>query len=217
MHSQRYATFLLGLPYSAAPQYPSSVGSIARPHEGHRFCGHSMLQHGLSADEWALVGDRLEDGFEMSQEQPPPLFLHANLLKHAGRSACRLSFPLWTCLVANQLSTSTDNRPGSTFQSVKTPSTDPSFLESDLRFKVSMYRGMCTDIWDGSLSLDGGAGNHGEEQVEGSFEMGRVGIEDFKQAWGGLLRDFEEVSAAACGKWREVAEDLYDWDCADVL
>lgn len=57
-----------------------------------------------------------------------------------------------------------------------------------------MYRGMCTDVWDGSPKLEGGAGNHGEGAEEGSFDLGRVWIEDVKDAYGGLLATFEDVS-----------------------
>ena len=61
-----------------------------------------------------------------------------------------------------------------------------------------MYRGMCTDMWDGYPRLDGGAGSRGEGAEPGGFELGRVRIEDAKEAYGGLLAGFEDVSGASC-------------------
>ncbi len=81
----RYATFFLGLAYTAVETYPGSVGSVVNAHDGHTFCGVAMLQHGLAADEWQLpdVQAKLRPGFE-PPKQPPPLFMHANLLKHSS-------------------------------------------------------------------------------------------------------------------------------------
>lgn len=81
----RYAAMFLGIDYTAVETYPASVGAVVPVHEGHTFCGIAMLQHGLTADEWQLpdVQDKLRPGFE-PPKQPPPLFMHANLLKHSS-------------------------------------------------------------------------------------------------------------------------------------
>jgi hypothetical protein len=51
---------------------------------------------------------------------------------------------------------------------------------------------MCTDIWD---AVEGGAGEGlGKKVKEGAYDGGRVAVIDFRTSWGGLLRDFEEVS-----------------------
>lgn len=192
----RYATFFLGVGYTAVEAYPASVGSVVPAHEGHTFCGIAMLQHGLAADEWQLpdVQDKLRPGFS-PPKQAPPLFMHANLLKHSsGESFIRLLTQTRGLPDHAHVPPSAGNRPGSSFQLVKYPDPSSAFLRTDLRFKVSMYRGMCTDVWDGSQSLEGGAGNHGEDAEQGSFELGRVQIEDAKEAYGGLLATFEDVS-----------------------
>lgn len=74
----------LGLGYSAAPHYPASAGSFAPPFEGHKFCGHTMVQFGLAPAEWIAVKDSLDPAFVPPVDHAPPLFLHANLLKHSG-------------------------------------------------------------------------------------------------------------------------------------
>ncbi|KAG9080416.1 hypothetical protein FRC06_006612, partial [Ceratobasidium sp. 370] len=56
----RYAFWALGLDYTAAPRWVSSVGRKSND----RFCGVGMLQYGLS------------------EPNPKPLFAHLNLLKH---------------------------------------------------------------------------------------------------------------------------------------
>ncbi|KAG9123912.1 hypothetical protein FRC07_013535, partial [Ceratobasidium sp. 392] len=61
----RYAFWALGLDYTPAPRWVSSIGSKSFDN---RFCGIGMLQHGLS------------------EPQPKPMFVHMNLLKHTSRS-----------------------------------------------------------------------------------------------------------------------------------
>lgn len=50
---------------------------------GHRFCGHTTLQYGLSVTEWNDL--KLDPGVT-PPDHAPPLFVHANLLKHSGES-----------------------------------------------------------------------------------------------------------------------------------
>ncbi|KAF8709259.1 putative Mannosyltransferase, partial [Rhizoctonia solani] len=59
----RYAFWALGLDYTPAPRWLSSLGSET----GSRFCGVGMLQYGIS-------------------EPPKPQFAHLNLLKHTFRA-----------------------------------------------------------------------------------------------------------------------------------
>ncbi|CAE6510870.1 unnamed protein product [Rhizoctonia solani] len=59
----RYAFWALGLDYTPAPRWLSSLGSETRG----RFCGVGMLQYGLS-------------------DPPKPQFAHLNLLKHTYRT-----------------------------------------------------------------------------------------------------------------------------------
>ncbi|CAE6524648.1 unnamed protein product [Rhizoctonia solani] len=59
----RYAFWALGLDYTPAPRWLSSLGSETRG----RFCGVGMLQYGLS-------------------DPPKPQFAHLNLLKHTFRT-----------------------------------------------------------------------------------------------------------------------------------
>ncbi|QRV88170.1 glycosyltransferase family 71 protein [Ceratobasidium sp. AG-Ba] len=61
--NQRYAFWALGLEYTAAPRWLSSLGSKTND----RFCGVGMVQYGLS------------------EPDPEPFFAHLNLLKHIYR------------------------------------------------------------------------------------------------------------------------------------
>lgn len=63
----RYAFWALGLDYTPAPRWLSSIGSKS---EG-KFCGVGMLQYGLSSTT--------------PEAHPKPLFAHLNLLKHIYR------------------------------------------------------------------------------------------------------------------------------------
>ncbi|GMK59208.1 hypothetical protein CspeluHIS016_0702230 [Cutaneotrichosporon spelunceum] len=58
----RWAMRILDLPYAPAPRWVSALG-IANELDKNKFCGHTMLQHDLVPPF-------------------PPLFVHANLLKH---------------------------------------------------------------------------------------------------------------------------------------
>lgn len=67
----RWAWRVLDIPYATSPRWMSALGFL-NPHEGGRFCGHTMLQYDLVTPK----------GFT----EPPPLFVHSNLLKHLGGS-----------------------------------------------------------------------------------------------------------------------------------
>ncbi|KAL1406138.1 hypothetical protein Q8F55_007821 [Vanrija albida] len=63
----RWAWRVLDIPYATSPRWMSALGFL-NPHEGGRFCGHTMLQYDLVTPPGMSV--------------PPPLFVHSNLLKH---------------------------------------------------------------------------------------------------------------------------------------
>ncbi|GAA5975820.1 hypothetical protein JCM11641_005883 [Rhodosporidiobolus odoratus] len=176
----RYAFYFLSLPFSLAPHYPSALGgSISPPYKGHTFCGHSMLQHGLSPEEWNALGSegKLDEGYEPDRERAPPLFVHANVLKHSGYT----------------------NHRGNTFRSLKRPIDDRLFSLplspssgpplSTIRQTGLPHRGICVDIWDAS----GGAGEDAEGADAGTYEEGAVEILDWTDAWGGLGSGFEDM------------------------
>lgn len=132
-----------------------------------------MLQYGLSGAEWTAVEDKLDSDYS-PPAHAPPLFVHANLLKHSGYN----------------------NRRGSTFSAIKyavpdlTRSTISRLLLNDIRGAVYNHRGMCSDLWDSAEDVGEGTG----DQVDGAFEQGRVAVIPWTAAWGGLLKNFEDVS-----------------------
>ncbi|GAA5887218.1 hypothetical protein JCM5296_004566 [Sporobolomyces johnsonii] len=194
----RYAFYLLSLPFSLAPHYPSSAGGFmpaSQTYKGHTFCGHTMLQYGLSPDEWELEGVKMllgeqEEGDEKWREHAPPLFVHANLLKHSG---------FW-------------NRRGSTFQSLKKPTDDRLFplassgtTSSSSRFASRPplssirqtglpVRGICVDVWDASARGGAGESRELDDSEGGEYEAGAgVEVVGWNEAYGGLLRGFEQM------------------------
>ncbi|KAM0747917.1 hypothetical protein T439DRAFT_328584 [Meredithblackwellia eburnea MCA 4105] len=177
----RYGFFLLDLPYTPVPHYLSAGGSAAS-YNGHTFCGHTMLQYGLSPEEWSLPEvQRLVDPEYEIPDHAPPLFVHANLLKHSG------GFLNW--ITGN----SYDYHRGNTFQQIKLAIPDhaqnsTSLLLRDIRYTLVRYRGHCTDIFD-SRESDGLTG----------FEQGRVSVLEWKSAWGGMMSGFEDMFFDAHG------------------
>ncbi|KAK7736681.1 hypothetical protein SLS53_006888 [Cytospora paraplurivora] len=71
----RYAFLALGIPYTPAPRWLSLLGNLDRRNDN--FCGAAMLQYGLSPP-------RPGSADPSDPSHPPPLFVHANLLKHQG-------------------------------------------------------------------------------------------------------------------------------------
>lgn len=135
-----------------------------------------MLQYGLSPLEWdSLPLGVLDAGYVPPSTHAPPLFVHANLLKHSGYN----------------------NQRGNTFEAIKYALPDlvadenSSLLKTDIRATVYDHGGMCVDIWDSAERAREGKGSI----AEGDFERGRVAIVDWKESWGGMLREFEDVSA----------------------
>ncbi|ORY89342.1 mannosyltransferase putative-domain-containing protein [Leucosporidium creatinivorum] len=166
----RYAYRFLDLPYSAAPHYLASAGAMMPAHQSHTFCGHTMLQFGLSADEWKSV-EKLEEGYK-TPSHAPPLFIHMNLLKHSGYT----------------------NRRGTTLRLIKMAQDDlvspqPELLLEDIRQTGLDVRGICADLWDAK----GEAGEGDDDVEEGAYDTGRVDLVPWKDAFGGMLKDFEDL------------------------
>lgn len=189
-----------------APHYPSSLGALhSDSFEGHTFCGHTMLQYGLDPDrEWRHFRERgqLAKDQHLSPEElrhAPPLFVHANALKHS----------------------SFYNKRGDTFRQLKKPTDDRLFhpearqlaagpadgvVPLDSIRQVGLgHRGICVDVWDASVgSAAGGAGEQVEGAPQGAYERGAVEILDWRDAFGGIGRDFEDMyydEGGVAGAW----------------
>ncbi|KAL8281328.1 hypothetical protein RQP46_006362 [Phenoliferia psychrophenolica] len=171
----RYAFYLLDAPYSPAPHYLAAAGSpLTDGYKEHVNCGHTMLQFGLSPTEWELPDVRklVDADFTPPRDHAPPLFVHANLLKHSG------GLNGW--FAKNPF---TYHR-GNTFQTVKHVTPDllqnsTSKVMDRIRFIVYNHRGLCVDIW---------------EEGAASGEVAQaVTTERWEDAWGGMLRGFEDL------------------------
>ncbi|GAA5960838.1 hypothetical protein JCM8115_000169 [Rhodotorula mucilaginosa] len=202
----RFGFYFLSLPFAMAPHYPSSLGALhGDSFEGHAFCGHTMLQYGLDPDrEWQHLRER----GQLAQEQhlgpeelrhAPPLFVHANALKHS----------------------SFYNKRGDTFRQLKKPTDDRLFhpearqlairpedavVPLDSIRQVGLgHRGICVDVWDASVgSAAGGAGEQVEGAPQGAYERGAVEILDWRDVFGGIGRDLEDMyydEGGVAGAW----------------
>ncbi|GAA5878956.1 hypothetical protein JCM3774_000672 [Rhodotorula dairenensis] len=200
----RFGFYFLSLPYAMAPHYPSSLGALhPDSFEGHAFCGHTMLQYGLDPErEWLYLRERdqVAQNAQLSPEElrhAPPLFVHANALKHSGLH----------------------NKRGDTFRQLKKPTDDRLLHPEDMQGTGSTntvpldsirqvglgHRGICVDVWDASVSPDvGGAGEQVEGAPQGAYERGAVEVLDWRDAFGGLGRDFEDMyydEGGVAGAW----------------
>lgn len=200
---QRFAFLFLSLPYSLAPHYPSALGGpmLARTYKGHLFCGHTMVQYGLDAErEWAHLRstgrlppraphDDDDDNDEASKQHAPPLFVHANALKHTGYTHRRgstfitLKRPLEDRLLGPPSSASRWSRPAAPLEAIRQAGLPT--------------HGICIDVWDASAR--NGAREQVEDAREGAYEEGGVAVERWEEAWGGLGRGFEEMYYAQGG------------------
>ncbi|GAA5828697.1 hypothetical protein JCM11251_005841 [Rhodosporidiobolus azoricus] len=196
----RYAFYLLSLPLASAPHFPSPLGALLPSSYagGHTFCGHTMVQYGLDSEtEWERLRERGEVDERSVREgrdggHAPPLFAHANLLKHSGYN----------------------NRPGSTFLHLKKPVDDllprnasslsPSHPPlSSIRQSGYSHRGICVDIWDAD-SPAGEGGPEGREAEAGIYEQGGVEVMTWVDSWGGVGRTLEELyyrEGGVAGAW----------------
>lgn len=131
--------------------------------DGHTFCGLAMLQYSLSPSDWDQFPSANPSTTERSTHAPP-LFVHANLLKH---SAWYKKGEVWTTVKRMQ-----DDKMGR--------NTD--------HFRSTVYHsrnGMCVDIWDAFDTIN--------PRKDGTFENGKVQSESVNTALGGVLSGFEEM------------------------
>ena len=160
----RYAFYALGLSFTPAPHWLSSFGTMhGYPTEDHTFCGLAMFHYGLSPDDWRYFPEA-EPDIETRLSHAPPLFVHANLLKHSEGY----------------------NR-GQTFTAIKRYAYDKvdHTLERARAIVYYSYQGMCVDLWDDF---------HGEyARPGGDYNNGDMLIENANDAFGGVLRDFEQM------------------------
>ena len=135
--------------------------------EGHTFCGLVMLQHSLSPADWQHFPSA-KPSAGLLATHAPPLFVHANLLKH-----------------------SSGYQRGKFLTHVKYSAEDRTERTSD-RARSVVYtsrQGMCVDLWDAFDDIDPRVeGNH-----EGNYENGQIRIESSPRAFGGVLDGFEEM------------------------
>lgn len=132
--------------------------------KGHTFCGLAMLQYSLSPTDWTHFPVATPTAKELSSHAPP-LFVHANLLKH---SAGYRKDEVWTTLKRmkeDRVNSNTDYFRSTVYTSAR--------------------QGMCVDIWDAFDDVN--------PRKDGTFENGRVIVENARTALGGVFAGFEEM------------------------
>lgn len=189
--SFRYAWKFLGLPYTPAPHLLAAAGSSTAEFRGadgseHHFCGHTMVQHGLSAAEWD--GLEVDADYEVPTDHAPPLFMHANMLKETRWLWVRDALgPKGWALIKTLTGKGWNYRKGNTFNQIKIANPDlvssptgSTFLTERVRYGVYKCRGAGTDLFTAGVN-----------QAEGEGEG--VKLVEFGEAWGGVLRNFEDL------------------------
>ena len=147
-----------------------------------------MLQYGLSPTEWQSV--TTDNNYTIPVDHAPPLFAHANLLKESGFVWLRkVVGPTGWAWIKSVTGKGWNYRKGNTFIKLKLAQPDlvrsshgSVFLTTHLKQGVFRCRGAGTDFY-----ADKNAVNAGESSSE------EVIVVDFKEAWGGMLRDFEDL------------------------
>lgn len=126
-----------------------------------------MFHYGLSPSDWTQF-PQANPSVQDRKTHAPPLFVHANLLKH-----------------------SSGYMRGRTFTTIKRIGHD-STDEAMPRPRSTVYwsfQKMCVDIWDSYDDLDPRpGGNQGA-----NFENGDIVLQPAKEAFGGILDGFEEM------------------------
>ncbi|KIJ51257.1 glycosyltransferase family 71 protein [Sphaerobolus stellatus SS14] len=156
----RYAFWALDAKYYTAPRWLSPLGTIDGSEESWqegKFCGLVMLQYDIEKNEYG---------------EYPPLFVHANLLKHRLKG--------W------------ENRVDKLFKTIKRPS-ENSVQEPSLdRVTAWVYNaaGMCVDI-----KVDPAVDN----RIGAGMEQ-RIVTEPFDQVYNGAFKDFERNWKKAGGR-----------------
>ena len=131
--------------------------------DGHTFCGLAMLQYSLSPSDWKHFPSATPRA-DFIRSHAPPLFVHANLLKHSNGYAR-----------------------GKTLNTVKRFKQDDVEVEMDAPRSIvyNNWQGMCVDLWDGFDDL--------HTRPDGTFENGDIIVENGDEAFGGVLRGFEDM------------------------
>lgn len=131
--------------------------------DGHTFCGLAMLQYSLSPSDWKYYPSAHPDA-QLASTHAPPLFVHANLLKHAG-----------------------NYQRGKYFTHIKRLNADLTDRNSDKPRSIVYHsrQGMCVDLWDSFDDID--------KRESGTFENGDVVLDEAKSAFGGIFDGFEEM------------------------
>lgn len=171
----RYGFYAMGLDYSPAPHWLSSYGNV-HPYQvdGHTFCGLAMFHYGLSPADWEHFPQAHPSETDR-ETHAPPLFVHANLLKHSN-----------------------GYRRGRTFTTFKRIRHDSTEVDMP-RPRSNVYwsiNNMCVDIWDAFGDTDPRAGGNDGA----NFENGDIVVEKSTEAFGGVLDGFEEMFYAEGGK-----------------
>ncbi|WOO83646.1 Alpha-1,2-mannosyltransferase MNN2 [Vanrija pseudolonga] len=144
----RWAWRVLDIPYATSPRWMSALGFL-NPHEGGRFCGHTMLQYDLVTPK----------GFT----EPPPLFVHSNLLKHLGGST---------------------RERGNVFTHIKRMAADtiddPSLNYAHMHVYTGAGQGMCLDLDMHDTAKQALSEDQLNSQVPLTLEVGELDGQPFK-------------------------------------
>lgn len=184
----RYAFYALQLPWTRAPHWLSSGGGL----KNGEFCGvslvvplstkplltphdhqHTMFQYSLSPDDWTHYTPHSPLPSE-ARLHAPPLFMHANLLKHSQQRFA----PGTTFTHLNRVVGGTSKVPDSVARGN---------LEAMDRVRGSVRKG---DIMCVVLSVVDDPDAAGEPE---DGDRLRVVDEEWADAWGGVLRDFPAI------------------------
>ncbi|KAG0144953.1 hypothetical protein CROQUDRAFT_108127 [Cronartium quercuum f. sp. fusiforme G11] len=167
----RYALYALQLPWTRAPHWLSSAGAYNMG----SYCDHTMFQYSLSPSDWADAYPSFSiSALSDSQKQhAPPLFAHINLLKHNVRFGRGETFKVLHRLAPSDLVSRSNLN-----------------VSDRVRTKVSSGKGMCIhySIQDKSITQSVRPVNQPGDPSEAW-----VLEETWKEAWGGLLKDFEST------------------------
>lgn len=136
-------------------------------HEGHTFCGLAMLQYSLSPDDWQLFPNA-KPTLTMKQSHAPPLFVHANLLKHAG------GYTRASALATIKRMADDSARGGPDRARTK---------------GFSNNQGICFDLWDAFDDLN----PRTNRTVDPTYENGELVLESTQSAFGGVLSGFDDM------------------------
>lgn len=167
----RYALYSLQLPWNRAPHWLSSGGGFR---SGNEYCGHTMFQYSLSSEDWRFYPSFSKIKLsETQREHAPPLFAHVNLLKHTGGFNRGETFKVLHSLGPSDLVTRQNLN-----------------ISDMVRAKVKSEKGLCV-----YYTILNQSPSQSVVSVKPNEDGPKVWIleESWKEAWGGLLKDFESM------------------------